>query len=264
MRDYLSPVLEALDATRAPLDFFLRDDDAGWDDARLIALLQTSARAGVPIDLAAIPMAVSESLARELCSRIDAMPNLIGVHQHGYAHTNHQTEGRACEFGSARNAQMQEMDLVRGRAMLLRQFGSRLDSLFTPPWNRCVPQTIAALETLGYLAISRNRGALPQHSLPELQVDIDWCKHCRAGGSIAVANALATAIRDRDADAEPLGLMLHHAVMESRELDLLESWLSALARHSRVRWCLMGTLLTQRLSTAVLDEAVYPNSQSTS
>jgi hypothetical protein len=255
MRDDLTPVLEALDGARAPLDFFLRDADAGWDDASLLALLQTSSHAGVPIDLAAIPMAVSEDLARELCSRIDAMPGLIGVHQHGYMHTNHQTEGRACEFGFARNAQVQELDLARGRARLQLQFGPRLESVFTPPWNRCTPQTLALLETMGYLAVSRNRGATPQDTLPELQVDIDWCKHYRNGGPIAVANALAQAVRERDVDEQPLGLMLHHAAMERSELDLLENWLGALKRHPRVRWCSMDTLLTQRLYTVALGAA---------
>jgi hypothetical protein len=258
MRDDLTPVLEALDAARAPLEFFLRDDDAGWDDANLIALLQTISRAGVPIDLAAVPMAVSEQLASELCSRIDAAPDRISVHQHGYSHTNHQTKSRACEFGSARNARAQELDLVRGRARLQQQLGSRLVSVFTPPWNRCTPQTFALLATLGYVAVSRNRGAPPQQTLPELPVDLDWCKHYRNGGPIAVATALAQTVHERDADGEPLGLMLHHAVMQRSELELLQKWLDALARHPHVRWRLMSTLLAQRLPTIALNAATDP------
>ena len=56
MRDGLSPVIALLDAlARRRSTLFLRDDDAGWDDARLLALLDTMARAGVPIDLAVDP-----------------------------------------------------------------------------------------------------------------------------------------------------------------------------------------------------------------
>ena len=141
MPDTLTPVRDALDAASLPLAIFLRDDDAGWDDARLMTLLAAVARAGVAIDLAAIPLAVGEALARELRARIDDAPEQLGLHQHGYAHTNHQTEGRSCEFGSVRDAAAQRQDLMGGRDRLQQHFGHRLDAYFTPPWNRCTPDT---------------------------------------------------------------------------------------------------------------------------
>ena len=70
MLDLLIP---AVDALPAPVRLFVRDDDAGWEDARLLALLDVMQHAGVPIDLAAIPTAVGEPLAAELGRRIDAM-----------------------------------------------------------------------------------------------------------------------------------------------------------------------------------------------
>ena len=36
---------DALDAARAPVPVFFRDDDAGWGDARLLALLDRVRRA---------------------------------------------------------------------------------------------------------------------------------------------------------------------------------------------------------------------------
>ena len=65
MNSGLDAVLAALDAVASPVDFFLRDDDAGWNDARLIALLGVVASAGVAIDLAAIPLAVDDALCAE-------------------------------------------------------------------------------------------------------------------------------------------------------------------------------------------------------
>lgn len=244
MFDDLTPVREALDSASAPLDIFLRDDDAGWDDARLIALLQAVARAGVAIDLAVIPLAVGDALARELRARIDDAPERVGVHQHGYAHTNHQTEGRSCEFGSAYGATAQRQDLIRGRDRLQQHFGHRLDALFTPPWNRCSPDTPVLLAGLGYEALSRDRGATPQCALAELPIDVDWCKQHRAGGPVAIADDLARAVRARSADGQPLGLMLHHAQMGDGELPPLERWIAALARHRRTRWRTMRSLLS--------------------
>jgi hypothetical protein len=248
MSDFLTPVRAALDAASAPLDIFLRDDDAGWSDARLIALLDVAARTGVAIDLAVIPLAVGDALARELRARIDAAPGLVGVHQHGYAHINHQRDGRSGEFGLARDLGAQRLDLLQGRALLRQHFDDRLDAIFTPPWNRCAPDTPALLAELGYTALSRDRGAAPQNALPELPVDVDWSKHYRAGGPAATAEALARAISARNLDGQPLGLMLHHAVMNggdggnSDELALLEGWLVALARHPRLRWRSMRSL----------------------
>ena len=270
MSDDLTPVLVALDAASAPLDIFLRDDDAGWNDARLIALLDVAARAGVVIDLAVIPLALGDALAQELRTRIDAAPGRVGVHQHGYAHVNHQGEGRSGEFGAARDVNAQRQDVLRGRARLQQHFDDRLDAIFTPPWNRCAPGTPLLLAELGYAALSRDRGATAQSALPELPVDVDWCKHYRAGGPAAIAKALALAISQRNADGQPLGLMLHHAAMNGgdngnngnsgndEELALLEAWLVALSRHPRLRWCSMRSLQPaslERLGKAALSIA---------
>lgn len=243
MRDELSPVIELLDALESPIDAFVRDDDAGWDDARLLALLDTMAHAGVPIDLAAIPLAVSDPLAAELNARIDAAPGSVGVHQHGCAHANHEAEGRKCEFGTARDAQAQQHDLRSGRLLLQHFFGVRLQPIFTPPWNRCAPYTPALLAEQGFVALSRDRGAPAQQALSELPVDIDWSRQYREGGAAAAARALAQALHERAADGVPLGLMLHHAVMAPDELALLGSWLWRLARHGRLRWQPMAALL---------------------
>jgi hypothetical protein len=243
MSDFLTPVRAALDAANAPLDIFLRDDDAGWNDARLIALLDVAARAGVAIDLAVIPLAIGDALARELRARIDAAPGRVGVQQHGYAHLNHQIEGRSGEFGLARDLNAQRQDLLLGRDLLQQHFDDRLDAIFTPPWNRCAPGTPLLLAELGYTTLSRDRGATPQSALPELPVDVDWSKHYRAGGPAAVADALAHAINHRSADRQPLGLMLHHAVIDEGEQALFEDLLVALASHPRLRWRSMRSLL---------------------
>ena len=241
MLDLLIP---ALDALPGPVQVFVRDDDAGWDDCRLLALLDLTRQAGVSIDLAAIPTAVGPSLATELCRRIDATPALVAVHQHGLRHVNHQHAGRKSEFGSDRSATSQAEDLALGRNLLTGLLGERLRPWFTPPWNRCDAETSRALARLGFQALSRDRGATPaQHDLPELPVDVDWSRHWREGGSVAVASALVQALRARAADGAPLGLMLHHAVMSDDELRCLAALLAVAAQHPRLHWRGMGELL---------------------
>jgi hypothetical protein len=234
----------ALDAAASPVYFFLRDDDAGWDDARLFSLLDCTEHAGVPIDLAVIPQICSDALAHALCARIDASPGEIGVHQHGYAHANHETAGRKCEFGGARSIDDQRRDLCRGRERLRELFGARLDGLFTPPWNRCSPATPALLAELGYSALSRDRTAPVQSALPEWAVDVDWCKQRRLAaqqgedGFDRIGFELARQI----GAGHPIGLMLHHAEMDACDLLLLDALLAASAPHPRACWVSMAGL----------------------
>jgi predicted deacetylase len=247
MRALIDAVLDALPAR---VDVFIRDDDAGWNDAHLLALLDVTERCGAPIDLAAIPHAMDRGLARELRARITRAPGLVGVHQHGSAHLNHESEGRKCEFGVSRSVAAQRDDLSRGQAQLREHFGELLLPIFTPPWNRCTEATPALLAELGFTALSRDRGAKPaQQALQEIAVDLDWSKHWREGGAPALAAAFAHTLRERGADSQPLGLMLHHAVMHQDELCLLKEVLHALSAHPQVRWCSMRDLLRPTKNT---------------
>jgi hypothetical protein len=249
----LACVHAALDALSAPLAMFVRDDDAGWADERLFALLGVTERAGVPIDLAAIPQAIGECLAAELRARMEG--GYVGVHQHGFAHLNHEADGRKCEFGPARDGPAQRADLTQGRDRLRKQFGDRLDAIFTPPWNRCAGHTPGLLARLGFAALSRDRSAPAQADLPELAVDVDWSRGWREGAAPAVARALATAIAARGRDRRPLGLMLHHAAMDDGELAALHQTLVALSHHPHVRALPMRALLARNTSLAAVAQA---------
>ncbi len=245
MRDGLSIVLAALDAARAPVRFFIRDDDAGWDDASLLALLDCTARAGVPVDLAAIPQAVSPSLAAELRARMAAAPRSIGLHQHGHSHANHETTQRKCEFGPSHPSDLQRRDLLQGQERLREHLGASVDPIFTPPWNRCAPCTPALLAALGYAALSRDANAPTQHALTELAVHVDWCKERRIGlaqgdrGGAAIAEKLARQI----AAGATVGMMLHHAQMDAGDRALLDRWLPLWARHAHAQWRTMRELI---------------------
>jgi hypothetical protein len=238
MKAGLDTLLATLDAASAPVSFFLRDDDAGWADAALFALLDRTERAGVPIDLAVIPQATGASLATSLCMRAGAAPELIGVHQHGHAHTNHESVARKCEFGEARSGAAQRDDLRAGRDRLRDLFGSRLDPIFTPPWNRCSTATPALLAELGFEMLSRSRGAPAQQALFELPVDVDWCKQRRLAvqqGEDGLAR-IALELAQRVAAGGPVGLMLHHAEMNAHDLALLDTLLGATRAHPRTHW----------------------------
>jgi hypothetical protein len=210
----------AFDAASAPVEVFFRDDDAGWGDERLLELVARFEAHGLPLDLAVIPAEVTPGLAGQLRER------RVGLHQHGYAHVNHEPEGRKCEFGPARGLAEQRADIAAGRERLLSLLGDRLDPFFTPPWNRCTPDTGAALVELGFAALSREHRAEPLGLLPEVSVHLDVARlspeeldarfagHVREGG--------------------PVGVMFHHAVMEPEDFARADALLALLAGHRNV------------------------------
>ena len=243
----ISAVLAALDAATAPVHFFIRDDDAGWDDARLFALLRCTELAGVPIDLAVIPQATGVGLAAELRACVDGPGGRIGLHQHGHAHSNFETTGRKCEFGPSRDLQAQRRDLIAGREHLHTRFGARLDAFFTPPWNRCSDATPDLLAGLGYTGLSRDRSAPLQQALPELRVDVDWCRQQRLASERGEpgGDAIGLDLARHVCGGATVGLMLHHAQMGDAELNWLGDALSNWARHPNARWRPMRELLRE-------------------
>jgi hypothetical protein len=204
----------------APIDIFFRDDDAGWADARLFELIDRFASHGLPLDLAVIPDAISEGLAAELVTRH------VGLHQHGFAHVNHEREGRKCEFGSSRGRDEQCADIAAGRDRLRELFGERLDPFFTPPWNRCTRDTGECLVALGFTLLSREHRADPLGLLPELPVHLD------------VARLSPEELDERFArhvtDGGPVGVMFHHEVMEPEDMARADELLALLAGHENV------------------------------
>lgn len=239
-----------LDESDTPLELFVRDDGGGWDDRRLFALLDLTVSQGVPLDLGVIPQSMDTVLARELRSRHDAAPGLIGLHQHGFAHTDHEGGDRPSEFGPSRALARQRVDLRLGRERLRGHLGHRLDALFTPPWNRCSDGTPELLVELGFQALSRQRGAPAQTVLPELGVDIDWCaleQAARAGADGASPQALGEAFHEAFVACAglggPVGLQLRHARMDANSLASLGEALAVVARHPRLRWRPMRDLL---------------------
>jgi predicted deacetylase len=240
---WLRPLRAALDAAPEPVTFFFRDDDAGWRDDRLMALLDVFAERAVPIDLAAIPLDVTPALAGALLERAERQP--LGLHQHGYAHLSHETEGRKCEFGPARAAAAQLADIGNGRRRLLELLGPALEPMFTPPWNRCTADTGAALVELGIFVLSRDRTAvaLDLEGLRELPIRVDW--FAKRKGVPLGRDAVGEQLAARAAEPAPLGVMLHHAEMDTEDLTAMSELLDVIGAHERARCLSMAAVVQE-------------------
>lgn len=228
-RSWLDPVRAALDRRTAVSTFFFRDDDAGWADDRLFLLLDRVEAHGLPADVAVIPAAVTGPTARRL--RSTARATRIRLHQHGFAHTDHQTEGRRCEFGDSRALDRQAADIRAGRDLVLAVFGDLLDPVFTPPWNRCRPETGEVLARAGLQVLSRDSTAplLDRPDLAEVPVTVDWFGRRR---KVPLTRAeVAGRIAEQVGGDDPVGVMLHHAVTDDEELARIDDLLHLVAAH---------------------------------
>lgn len=256
MSVWLDDLRRALDAATRPVDFFFRDDDAGWCDARLFALLDLFERYRLPIDVAAIPRAMTASLASELRARTAAAPERLAVHQHGFAHVNHELEGRKCEFGPSRPRELQRQDIEAGRGILFEEHGLHAGDIFTPPWNRCTEATGEALRESGFSVLSRDATARPLGvaGLCELPVRVDWFAR-RKGVRLNPEELGALLAETASAHASPAGVMFHHELMDEGELTRASELLALLAAHPRARCRLMYALAEVTSQTDALPVA---------
>jgi len=255
---WLDNLRRALDESERPVDFFFRDDDAGWCDERLFALLDLFERHALPIDLAAIPRAMTAALASELRARTTAAPGRLAVHQHGFAHLNHEREGRKCEFGPSRSRELQQQDIESGRRILSEEHGLHACGVFTPPWNRCTEATGQALLASGFRILSRDATARPLGlaGLDELPVRFDWFAR-RKGLRLNMEESGALLAETASAPASPVGVMFHHELMDEGELKRADELLALLAAHPSARCRLMSALAKVTLQTDEPRAAVH-------
>ncbi len=243
---WLDPVRKVLDQRLDRVLFFFRDDDVGWNDRRFLQLLSLFEHFALPLDMAAIPAAMTEALAKKIRVYLQAAPDRLGIHQHGFAHANYELHGRKCEFGPSRSYREMLADIAEGQKRLRDFFGKWLSPIFTPPWNRCTRTAAECLLELGFDLLSRDRTAQPFHlpGLQELPIHIDW--FAKKKGERLSRKALAENLAAEIRRGGPVGIMFHHAVMDEEEQAAASELLFLLATHGNAK-CRSMKYVAQKL-----------------
>jgi len=258
--DRLGETLAAARARGERGRLFFRDDDVADDEPLLCRLLDLFAADETPLNLEIIPGQLTLAGRRRLRDRWEEAPALFDLHQHGWVHQNHEASGRKCEFGPARSFEEQLKDLRAGRDRLRDQFGSAFVPVFTPPWNRYSHATITALIELGFRAFSGLRrpdasGAWPSgaseegglRSLPATLDLIEWGERRRLRPVPELLALLSAQLAEQGRagpDAPPVGILLHHAVMDETAFDFLARLLRLLRESGSVEVLRFSTLLS--------------------
>ncbi len=222
-------------------DWWWRDDDAVTITPALETLLRI---ARGPIALAVIPAALRPDLAPRLAASPDG-----AVLQHGFAHRNHAPEaGRKSEFPDERELQAAAADLRAGFRKLSDSFGDRFLPVLTPPWNRAGDRTVAILQSIRFIGLSRYlpRTAAAVHGVNQVNthVDvIDWRgRNGPPGGflgedaclSLFIGHLRARRLGKADRD-EPTGVLSHHLVHDPATWRFLEKLRDFLANQAATR-----------------------------
>ena len=228
-------------AASQSVDVFFRDDDVDEDEPTLRRLLDIFAQRNIPVILGVIPATLTAA-GIQLLTQFSASIEIV---QHGWQHMNHEAIGRKCEFGSSRSLAEQLEDITRGQTRMNEAFGNLWFPAFIPPWNRCTAQTHQALEQLGFRVLSQLRGSaspLTGFSFQEISVTLDlyqWKDIATLKPQEKILQTLAQQL----AQPQPIGIMLHHKVMNDEAFFFLEQLLDELRQDSAVRFHTFGSWL---------------------
>ncbi|MEZ4732246.1 MAG: glycosyltransferase [Caldilineaceae bacterium] len=243
LRPFLEQWGEANGDNGEVVPVFLRDDDIDEDEETLRELLDISLARGVPVNLEIIPNGLTEAGARLIADHKRFTPELIELNQHGWQHVNHEHTGRKCEFGPSRSYAQQYDDIACGKALLETTFAELFTPIFTPPWNRYSDHTLQALHDLGFVGFSALRQAPPVYGycFPDLSVTLDLYRWKRGAAMKAPECIVADLIRQISGGA-PIGLLLHHKVMDAAAFAFLDGLLAELRRYPLIRFHTFTTL----------------------
>src|SRR2546423_4492325 len=105
-----------------------------------------------------------------------------------------------------------------------------------PPGNRCTRDTAECAAQLGFRVLSREASYEPfgVDGLAEVPVHVDWFAKRR--GVRLGREAIGELLAHRTERGGPVGVMLHHAVMDDGELDAAGDLLALLAGHASCRF----------------------------
>lgn len=236
--------LDRLQAKDEEIHVFLRDDDVDEDEETLRRLLDISVLQGVPVNLEIIPARLTEAAVKLLQAHKRFAPNLVELHQHGWRHVNHETEHKKSEFGVARGFAEQLRDIESGRERLEEAFGDRFYAAFTPPWNRCNQDTLRILDCLRFKVLSRDRGgrAAIGYGFRELSTTLDLFRW-KGGATLKPCGEVVCQLIAQMAAGDPVGILLHHKVMDARAMELLDFLLCRLTQFPVVRFHTLQSLL---------------------
>ncbi len=209
--------------------FWVRDDDATRENAKLEALYQVCATNRVTLACAAIPMSMEPSLIGWAKDK-----TWLVMLQHGFDHVNRAPAGASSssEFPDTRDLG-DALQAIRNGQELMAAFGSALLPVFVPPWGTIAAQVTARLGEVGFSGVSIHylRQAPWQDGITVTNTHVLLPRLTHQGWTFEIEvlvgqlTAALASVRARPGvdQREPIGINTHHLSVGGPELLALDS-----------------------------------------
>jgi len=216
--------------------FWIRDDDATRMSPEFDRLLTLQKKYSLPMAISVIPKWCGLQLPHILRDRPD-----MTVLQHGWSHENRAPVDvrQHSEFSANRSADEVREDLAMGRKRLEILYGDQFVPGFVPPWNYVAPVHMPLMR--GYHFISGRESMENPVNMKTLHVHVDvlrWGVRPRFRGKRKILRELCHELRVRREAGRgaPIGLQLHHLVMDDATWRFTDELVGILAAHSAVKF----------------------------
>ncbi len=224
--------------TGAPVQFWLRDDDAVEPTSKLEQLLALADVYEVPLTIASIPASSSDALADRL-----AREDRVSVAVHGWSHQNHAPSNeKKQELGLHRPAPLVLDELSQGLSYLSRLYGKRFVPLLVPPWNRIDAVLVKQLTAIGFRGLS-TFGSQSSENIAVMNTHVDVIDWKGTRGGRATSELEIELVKQLRSSNEPIGILTHHLVHDDRVWAFLEQLFATTTGNGGVTWMRIDDLL---------------------
>ncbi|MGE0633622.1 MAG: hypothetical protein AB7O96_14510 [Pseudobdellovibrionaceae bacterium] len=207
------------------MKLFFRNDDVGWNLKDFEKLLGLFVKNGQKLNGAAIPSASMDAYKKDV---FNAHRGNLQIHTHGYAHLDHQSEGKKAEFGSARSHDSVKKELRESLSMTQDVFKDLFFPAFTPPWNRIDETLIPLLAEAGFKVLSRDGDKISKTpGLKDLNIDLDL--HTSKKPRIYTTESLLAEAEEVGKTKKHVGIMIHHKHMVEDDFVFMDQFLKLLS-----------------------------------
>jgi hypothetical protein len=221
-------------SSQGSVNVFFRADDIGVSSKNYHRMMQLFLKYQTPLCLAVVPVWMTQQRWFSMEEYKKKGGDLFCWHMHGYRHMNHETIGKKQEFG-LRPLQDIAKDLSRGYERLQDIMGKTLTPIFTPPWNRCGLETMSELQQMGFKAVSRSYGSLPEppSGFKDFVVHVDLHtgkEKLPKDGWEKMLNEFKQGI-----GSKRCGIMIHHMRMNDQAFIFLEYLLDLICSNRQIK-----------------------------
>ncbi|RLI97197.1 MAG: hypothetical protein DRO99_03320 [Candidatus Aenigmatarchaeota archaeon] len=200
----------------------------------------------IPLHYSVIPGRLEKETAEWLRHARESNPGLVEIGQHGYMHEDFGPPYYKQEFGPIRDYDKQRSDVISGRTIMKDAFGDGFSLIFSPPYHVFDRNTVKALESTGFVALSSSTNIFhpSTRTISYVPISIDFSQIDYVNGEWCTRNP-DELMREFMVCASMfpfIGISLHHEAMEDSDFDKLLALIGMIRGAGNVKFVDISTI----------------------